>query len=247
MPKVHYDKDIWNKFTLNNNSNHPLLGNSKFLKYEKRITRVFLNSSSKVYSEFDSSLLEDCLEHSLKYSKNIKGNKIIGLVHPFYTGLSEMDCLNPFMKITYKKYINNLKKLFDKKNKEIVIFDTIHHYAAITSRLLEEGIVDKVIITENDRGNLMNKKEGKIFNNKTIFLGGGYSGRCLTSCARDIISESSSIFSNPIIWRRGINNIKDVRWIKGLSLDSPQDSYFNLFSKKVYPLIESVTLDSLLI
>jgi hypothetical protein len=106
-----------------------------------------------------------------------------------------------------------------KSNADIVVLETLHHYAAATSLLLEDGLIDKLIFTEFDNGHPIIKKELDEFSKKdVIYFGGGYNKHCLTHSIIDIEDKIS----------------KNKIWgIKDLIINSPQEHYKTLKTSKI--------------
>lgn len=178
------------KFRLKSNNNRTYSLNSYFEHWYEHIDwnlRARLVSGGVSYDYgLDYELFNECQKHSSKYNKEINTNNIILITHPFYLPLSHIKYLKSLKDIGHvKEYINLLMDLFEinKQNDNVgfIILDTIHHYAASTSLLLERGLVDKIIFTQHDDGYPVRKSELLQMCGKNIFVGGGYyRGGCLS-------------------------------------------------------------------
>lgn len=132
-----------------------------------------------------SELYLRCLEHERIYSKPIDKNNIIALTHPLCMHKTEGHLLTTDEQLREAdSYLAKLDKLFQarpwlKENANFVLFETAHHYAAVTSLLMKSGLFDKTIFTEYDSGKLMDTDELNTLQDKVWFVGGGYNGRCL--------------------------------------------------------------------
>jgi hypothetical protein len=171
----------------------------------------------------DRELLELCKEHAMKHQKTSSSEEVIMLTHPFYTHLSHMDCIkSKDVRRECKKYLDNLLgflNLNQTKNKiGVVALETIHHYAAATSLLLEMGLINRVVFTEYDLGHPLNKNELRDFKKKEVFFGGGYNGRCLKNSIMDL---------------RGYVNPQKIWAIKELVLNPPDENEHTLIPSEV--------------
>ena len=177
---MHYDSALYKEFP-SNNGDDPILLNKEFISFRPLINEGLRERDRDSYSLKDRKLMKKCSEHIDHFSKDIRGGPVVSLTHPFYLGLSQFHKINGHEK-DFIKYQDNLNKLFfEKKDRKIVVFETVHHYAAITSRLLEEGIIDNVVITDYDYGYPFDRDDLNIFEDNSIYVGGGYDCRCLNS------------------------------------------------------------------
>jgi hypothetical protein len=84
-----------------------------------------------------------------------------------------------------EKYLDTLIKFLQMNQEnsqvDVVILDTIYHYAAASSLWLEAGMVKDVIFTEYDGGAPIVLNEFGRFIEKQILFGGGYNGLCLAN------------------------------------------------------------------
>jgi hypothetical protein len=120
------------------------------------------------------------------------------------------------------EYLETLLKFLnlnrDRSKVGIVALETVHHYAAATSLLVEKGLIDQVIFTVYDNGCPLKKDELRKYEKDEIFFGGGYNKRCLSTSIREMKARSSS----RRIWA-----------IKELVINSPRDYSNTLRTKKV--------------
>jgi hypothetical protein len=186
----------------------------------------------------DLILLNECENHVKKYSKPLNFETIVVLTHPLYLFLSDGSELNFIQKYSAKRYFNNLATLFENKSSikaNIVVFETLHHYADSTSKLLEEGWVDRVFFTQFDTGVPNDLSYKHFLKNKRLFFGGGYNNRCLSSTFRGVTNNVDCVSAGSI---------------RGLILDSPQTSLFlgcrNIGYQNHFNPKKNISLDNLL-
>jgi len=191
MTNSHYDPELKYKLPVpvSNNSSDIVL-NHRFINWEEHIEKTlksfdfddnyFYNKSSD-----SRSLLTACLEHIEEYQKIYDTENVIFLTHPLYLYLTNMNQLNAKTKKDVSEYTTNLfsflKLCKDSEEVAVVLLETLYHYAATTSLFLEDGLVDRVIMTKHMCGSLLNPNEFKEFNERFIFFGGAYNDYCLTS------------------------------------------------------------------
>jgi len=145
----------------------------------------------------DMDLLHDCLIHSERYAKPLNSKNVLILMHPSYIFVSGMGDVKEWHKKDVEQYKSSMIEVFNNHSfmdYNIVIFDTVHHYADGSSRLLEEGIADRIFFTEYDSGAPRFEENLSDFNNKRLFFGGGYNGQhCLPSiiwrCLEKVLFE----------------------------------------------------------
>lgn len=191
------------------------------------LKRISTYENHKTTKELDRKLLKLCREHSAKHKKRHNANNTIMLVHPFYLYLSHMNFLNTD---NYRREANSyFETLFqllnihrEKYNVNIIALDTIHHYPASTSFLLEQSLIDDIIFTVNDGGSPLNLSELDKFKDNDVFFGGGYNACCL----------SSAIHEMSYTMHLSGNNGK-IHGIDGLMLNSPLNSDNDLLARRV--------------
>lgn len=220
---INYDANLGTRIGATNNSGSPVF-NGRFLQFRANIEDNLRNRvGNRMYNgSVESEVLKFCMEHAKAYEKPLNGKDAVVLVHPFYLHLSHMQYLaSDSVKRDAEVYADNLMKLLksnlprDRLN--LVVLETAYHYAAATSLLLENGLVDRVVFTEYDSGSVLDGKDIDELKDKRVFFGGGYNYRCLSS---------------------GIDDIKDAGakelWaIKDLCLNSPQDERKTLWPGKI--------------
>ncbi len=213
----------WNDFFGSNNGSSVLL-NSNFRNWERHVASVVLDrgiyGSGKYREKPDSDILEGALGHIQKYQKPLNAPNIITLTHPFYAIFSHLNEIRPrkvyadFFR-EYGQLIRNLlinRPFGDKAN--LVIFETLHHYAAATSRLLEEGLIDAVFLTEWDTGYLLESKDLDPLKDRTFFSGGAYYNKCLWASLTEL--------------NKAVTDKSKLHVVKELVAKSPQDGHFSL-------------------
>ena len=189
--------------------------------------------------EEDKKLLKRCEEHISLFERKIETSNLIIIVHPFYLQLTDSDKLK---KETIKKeandYTQKLIKLLSERDKEktgLIILETLHHYTATTSRLLEEGIADRVIITEYDSGAPLHEYLLEEFFDRKMYVAGGYKKKCLKASLRAIL-------------RRKTPNEHEVYAIKDLIVDSPLELPKSIKPKEIIGIDQEqvITLDEMI-
>jgi hypothetical protein len=208
----HYDESL--RYKLNStNSESGIVLNKNFSSWEDTIRENIVGLEKRSYTREELSLLRNCREHARAFSNVPESENVIAFVHPMYLHLSHMDQLDKRMNGEAEEYFHNLMKILkaqipkDKAGR--VLIETAHHYAAATSLLLEEGCIDAVFFTKYDSGHFDDRGEvkGKLYG-RNFFFGGGYNRRCLSAAVEDTCD---------------ITGIKEVKAIKEICLDSPQD------------------------
>lgn len=127
------------------------------------------------------SLYDACMTHARLHSNSLDKPKTIHLTHPFYLSLSHTKYLkNRNVNEEAKANVSETIDLLTSPNKQanIVLAETVHHYAALTSLLLEQNVIDRVYFTEFDTGEPMNAANLYLFSDKDIYATGSYNGRC---------------------------------------------------------------------
>jgi hypothetical protein len=207
----HYDESLRGKLGATNGGTGIVL-NKDFAEWEKLIEEnIVIKDGHDQYTAEELRLLGECRRHADAKSPGIKSANVLAFVHPLYMHISDMDDVYGGKKVEAAEYLENFMKLLkadipkDKAGK--VLIDTAHHYAAATSRLLEEGYIDDVIFTEYCSGTIKEKDRAKEkLSGKSIIFGGVYNNWCLT----DAIEEICDLTGN-----------KKVKAIRELCLDYP--------------------------
>ncbi len=168
------------------NNKEPVM-NKEFKKWEKNILVGLRGARSKSPEDMpDKQLYKICREHAENYRQEKDTESTVMLTHPFYLHLSHEDLINKYvLGKEADEYLENLMELVE-NNDNIVVLDTIHHYAAATSLLVENGIIDRVIFTENDDGKPHKMSELKDYSDKQIYFGGCYNEDCLNEAIRNM-------------------------------------------------------------
>lgn len=231
--------------------------NDKFMPWEKRIESVLdipnidanirLTKANhgkvveslflKYYYDPDKTLFENCKRHADDYEKPIESDTLFTLVHPFYMHLCNMRRVEEYsLQEDADRYLDRLKSFLSKLEKipsrsdslGVVLFDTAHHYAAVTSRLVEEGLVDKVIFTEFGVGNPKDLNELQLLKDKTIYVAGGYNNKCLLGAIYDL--------------SRKVKDPRKIFALRDLILDSPSPKAISLLDPKWIGVTEKTNL-----
>ena len=121
-------------------------------------------------------LYERVLSYAQKLNQPIRHQRVIVLVHPFYPFVNSKERF-PFTG-DIRKYLDGLQCVlseeFSEKGISRVLFDSAHHYAAISSLLHREGLFDRVFVTEYGHGHVMSRESLALLAGKDIMVGGGY-------------------------------------------------------------------------
>lgn len=177
-------------------------------------------------------LLDVCNAHVEESTKIKESNPeaYLVLVHPFYLHLSHEHYLEDRTRKQAIEYTNRLglvlNSRLDRERLGIIVLDDIHHYAAATSLLLEQGRVDRVIFTKCDSGYILNKGDLDFMADKEIYLGGLYSG---TRRAVQAVASQLNLVTSP----------EQVLQINGLMLSSPQNNPLSLEPEKITSFAET--------
>lgn len=168
-------------------------------------------------------LLKDAAKHVKEYhNKPLEYKNTLVLTHPLYAFIMNNDQMNIIQKRDANEYKKNLLKILNYKkelNFNIVIFDTLHLYANSTSRLLEEGIVDRIYLTHPYTGEAWNIKDIHSLEGQNLFFAGMYNKRCLASLIEDALS--------------GINITRPIYGITDLALKSPLNNSESIKVNKI--------------
>jgi len=199
------------------NDGNGVVLNGNFREWSDHIARNLSNRSfpgdGAYKGGLDKKLLALCRDHAREYQTAKLGESTMMLTHPFYLPLSHMDELRTdSVRREAQEYLETLLNLLSLKRKKssvgVVALETVHHYAAVTSLLLERGLIDRVVFTLYDSGSPLDTDDLGIYRKDEIFFGGGYNGRCLS---RSIIEMKKKLTSG------------DIWAIKELVLNSPQE------------------------
>lgn len=183
---LHYDPHL--RDVLPSTSRSGVVLNEVFAD-EERAVLSSLNSrysDSRYENPLNAKLLERAREHAKKHQKKKDWKNTIMLVHPFFLHLTHMDLIKGEDAINdAKTYLSKLVSLLnlDRHDSEvgIVVLESASHYAAATSLLLESGLCDRVIFSEEGFGRALNPGELKPYESDQIFFGGGYDKMCLSA------------------------------------------------------------------
>ena len=176
-----------------NNNGSSQVFNDEFVYWDRHIDENIRhrNGRSRYNREPDAELLRVAKEHAASYQRPTTAPIRVTLTHPLYVRLSHASALRDNeVRRDAEDYMRNLAILLhaaqDSDKVDIVLLETLHHYAAATSRLLERGLVSKVIFTEYDWGRVLDISELEPDNNFVYYCGGAYNNFCLKSSLTDI-------------------------------------------------------------
>lgn len=168
-------------------------------------------------SEEEKRLFRFAREHRDHYGKAPIGGEVLVLIHPLYLPLTNMHYVKKEEhKTETEDYLHTLLRFLGKmkekrdKDASVILFDTLYHYAAASSLLLERGLVDTMVFTRYDHGDFYEGEDVELgLKRKTIFAGGAYNGRCFTGgidALWDIIEKNFLWFIPEII----LNHPSDI-------------------------------------
>lgn len=148
-------------------------------------------------------LAECCMEHAAKHAKGDTGeNNIVGM-HLYHDEFSWKD----YDMLEHDRYVNpmqvsvleNLIRLADPRKFTKVLFDDFALYGAMTHRLVDEKVVDKVIFTEKSSGVPQDKSELSGFRkSRRNYVGGCYGKQCVRTAASEIMMHAPLFSVRPI-------------------------------------------------
>jgi len=250
----HYDPTLRDR--LSATSDHPVVLNGKFADWSDQIEDSLWRRESRYGIRYrgpkEQELIHACEEHISQYAKPTTSDNVIGITHPFYLFLSQFDVLSDDTKPDAVEYLDKLMKLLHsdlpRKKVNLVLFETLHHYAAASSLLLEQGLVDQIVLTEYDHGNIFDGNEYDrdnlgILERKKMFMGGGYNGRCLGTTIHEIMNR----------FRITTGVGRDFFTIRDLILNPPGKKAITLKPSTIYrrsnihlPEESAITLDQVL-
>jgi len=127
----------------------------------------------------------------------------------------------------------------------LVILDTIHHYAAATSLLLERGQIDAIIFTLHDDGYPVIPSELEQFSEKDIYVGGCYNGR-------DLYDRKGCLTRSIGMIRKKVQSEEQIWAISDLILNTPRGKRTTLkpaeicLGDKYFPNERIISLDQLI-
>ena len=202
--------------------------NSYFDRWGKRIREDLTDHKGQMVNP----CYEDCLDllatardhRSVFSSKSELAERVVILVHPFYLLLTCPACPSTEAQIAdAREYYTGLKKIVAARRTHseisLIIFESLPHYAAASSLLLEQGSVDDVVFTRNNSGYLLERSDLFRLRGKELMLCGGYNRRCFTSAMVDTLEVCKG-------------DAKSISVIEGMVLDSPHDRLGGLTTRR---------------
>lgn len=209
--KTHYRPNLRDILPANTPKKESILLNKHFLPWRKHIAYYLKNRDlEKIAADHRSSLItkrdilryrenpwkelyEECQRHAEEHNKTeLNSEAVLVLVHPLYLFLTHWNALKNEQMSEAERYLQTFKRVIkDTPSAKLakVVLDTTDHYAAATSSLLEEGLIDQVILTEFDTGRVMDKKKLKKLSDREVYVSGGYNHHCLSSSLGEIVAE----------------------------------------------------------
>jgi len=169
--------------------------NGEFARWVNHIAfirEIGCNFKDFRYNEKPNNIiLEECTEHVNKFRKPSSSNNVLMLIHPLSIFLHDAFYVKKFQN-DVDNYVESLSKVMcqGRFDFDLVILENLHDYAAVTSLLLEDNLIDDVIFTEYMRGNLLNIEDIIPYADKEIFLGGLYYENSL-SCVSERLKKKA--------------------------------------------------------
>ncbi len=181
------------------NPNQGVVLNKQFAEWGEHLTEALRDREKhhELYaytSPEDKKLMELAEKHLKQHRQTTESDTAVVIVHPLYLPLSHKSTLAGIEKLQkesdayLERLVNFLHWQKDETDTRVVLFETLHHYAAASSLLLEQGLVDDVLFTYYDTGMLLQHNQNKPFEDKTLFVGGGYNYGCLFAALSHLIS-----------------------------------------------------------
>ncbi len=173
------------------NRNEGVVLNAQFADWEEHLAESLRDREKQHHlytytSPEDERLFELAQEHVKKYSQKSESDNAVVIIHPFYLPLTDRSTLAGVEEFqtegdTYlERLVGFLHWQKENADTRVVLFETLHHYAAASSLLLERGLVDDVFFTTFDSGKLLQEDQNERFRDKTVYVGGGYNFACLS-------------------------------------------------------------------
>ncbi len=180
------------------NRNEGVVLNKEFADWEEHIAgRLKKRRDRSIFYKYtsteDKELFQKAQEHVEYYHQTIESDNAVIIVHPFYLPLTDKSTLTGVEQFQQEcdayleRLVNFLQWQKENADTKVVLFETLHHYAATSSLLLERGLVDDVLFTYFDTGTLLQRDQNEQFCNKTLYVGGGYNDGCLLGALWDIV------------------------------------------------------------
>lgn len=196
-----YNPDL-RKILQATNPNFGVVLNAHFADWEEHVADCLKNREKqsvfyRYTSATDKDLFKQAQEHVEQHCQTTESDNAVVIVHPFYLPLTDKSTLAGVEEFQTEcdAYLERLVGFLQWQKEEadttVILFETLHHYAAASSLLLERGLVDDVLFTYYDTGKLLQIDQNEQFRNKALYVGGGYNDGCLLGALSDLIPRSS--------------------------------------------------------
>ena len=158
------------------------------------------------------TIVDRTIQHRNKFRGDVKGKKLIAVVHPFYLFITQSYelCEEEYHK-EVKRYLNNLCTLLSGRRRDeydLVFLSIPTHYAAFEGGFLEAGIVDDVLFTEKQQGKVLESESDKtVLTASEVVVAGGYVRGCFGTFLGRLLEHAQG----------------DVRFAPELVLPRPDD------------------------
>ena len=215
---------------------------AEFLPSLERAYRFDANAGRYDLNETDKQLLARARLHTSKHQIGNLQRRVILFVHPFYLLNNIPNIVGTSKEQELQQYVAALLPILKRdnfpKNTSLVLFESPHDYACITSLFAERGAVDYVIFTEHRRGYVLDNKDLQLFQDRDVYVGGCYNTECVMTAMIDIV-------------RSFVGSSSTLTFLQGLVLTPPSKGP-SLFPKYVVdafgraiPAAECVSIDEL--
>ena len=159
--------------------------NSRFAEFDRYVGECIKEPNSEkdscYHRGYAGRLYERCMEHAGSLMRPVEADRVIALVHPLCLFLNERELLAGGKEKEAHQYLDRLMLLLNNKPEGfgVVLFEMAQHYAAATSLLAEQGLIDQVAFTIYLEGQPMDHSAISNLRHKEVFIGGAYNGLCL--------------------------------------------------------------------
>ncbi|MCM2325022.1 MAG: hypothetical protein NDI94_01045 [Candidatus Woesearchaeota archaeon] len=169
--------------------------NPYFSGFEERIRtcladRTAEKGTSTYGSGIDANLLALANQHINDNRTDLTSGSVLTLTHPFYMHLSEWTQAEKNRHArsadNYLRDLMGVIAMAKEKQVDIILIETLHHYAAFSSLLLEEGYVSDVILTKFDQGYSLQPEKLDQLKRRIVYSGGSYNSACFEQHLKEL-------------------------------------------------------------
>ena len=165
---------------------------------------VEADKDRRVLTELESEeIISACEEHARENTINKIGKHNVCAIHPYYLELELSDDLAEAYGI--KKDLRPLQALerllrnLDRSEYTSVLFDSYPHYTKRSHKLVDEGVIDKVIFTRHNLGVPVDNGSMQDFRDSEVnYVGGAIAYQCLSVVVKEIRKYAQFFSTKPI-------------------------------------------------